>query len=104
LAAIDSRGVFREGTLKFSFGNWLANLVGQQFLRHFAAEVNKVVPNDSHNIVERTRVTAQALFDRQSQSLPDAQAQMIIGLCSLVISGYRELVAETDTQTSFQRC
>lgn len=88
--------------MRLSFGNLLANMVGKQFLRYFAAEVNKVVPNGSDNLVERTRVAAQALFDRQRQTLPDAQAQMIIGICSLVISGYRELVAETgSSQTAF---
>jgi len=88
--------------MRVSFGSLSANAWGRSFLRHFAAEVNNAVPNGGRDLVERTRTAAQALFDGHRQTLPDTQARTILGMCSLVLAGYRELGAALgDSQTAF---
>jgi hypothetical protein len=87
--------------MRVSFGSLTANTWGRSFLRHFAAEVNKAAPNGNRDLVERTHAAAQALFDSCRQTLPDAQAQTVLGMCSLVLAGYRELKAALgDSQTA----
>lgn len=52
--------------------------------------------------MERTHAAAQVLFDSRRQTLPDVQAQTILGICSLILAGYRELrEALSDSQTAF---
>jgi len=88
--------------MRVSFGSLTANAWGRSFLRHFATEVNRAVPKESRDLVERTCAAAQALFDGRRQTLPDPQAQTILGMCSLVLAGYRELGATLgDSQTAF---
>jgi len=88
--------------MRVSFGSLTANAWGKSFLHHFATEVNRAVPKGSRDLVERTRAAAQALFNSRCQTLPDTQAQTILGMCSLVLASYRELRATLgDSQTAF---
>lgn len=73
-----------------SFGNPFANAWGKAFLRHLKTELNRSFPNSGQEILERTRLTAQTLYDSRSQTLPDRQAGTILGMCSLVLAAYRE--------------
>ena len=76
--------------------------MGEKFSASFRHGVNRAVPKESRDLVERTRAAAQALFDGRHQTLPDTQAQTILGMCSLVLAGYRELgTALGDSQTAF---
>ena len=54
------------------------------------------MPAETRPVIERVRDAAQQLFDAESQSLPDKQAHMILGMCAVVLAAYRELVAVTD--------
>ena len=82
--------------MKVSFGSLQANSWGNTLLRHLRKEVEVTLPAETRPVLERVRDAAQQLFDAESQSLPDKQAHMILGMCAVVLAAYRELVAVTD--------
>ena len=82
--------------MKVSFGSLQANSWGNTFLRHLRKEVEVTLPAETRPVLERVRDAAQQLFDAESQSLPDKQAHMILGMCAVVLAAYRELVTVTD--------
>jgi len=86
--------------MRMSFGNPYANAWGKGFLRHIQTELNKTLPKSSQEILERTRLAAQALYDSRRRTLPDMQARTILGMCSLVLTAYRELNVALDNQQS----
>ncbi len=68
-----------------------------QFLHHLAFEVKTAVDVPKREIIKRTHVAAQELFEQHQQTCPDAQAHIILELCCLVLASYRVLMAETDS-------
>jgi len=86
--------------MRLSLGNPFVNAWGKGFLRHLTTELNRTFPNSIQEILERTRLTAQALYDSRSQTLPDRQAGTILGMCSLVLAAYRELKITLGNQQS----
>jgi L-2-amino-thiazoline-4-carboxylic acid hydrolase len=90
------------GILKLFINNMLTNLVGKQFLRHLAYEAQKTVTSHKNEILKRTHIEAQELFEQHHQTCPDIQSRIILKLCCLVLASYRVLVAETDNpQTAY---
>ena len=49
--------------MRLSFGNPAANAWGRSFLRHLQTELSSIVCQESQDVLTRTRVAAQALFD-----------------------------------------
>lgn len=87
--------------LKLIFNNLLTNLVKKQFLRYLADEAQKAV-TDQNEIVERTYMTAQELFEQHNQTCSDIQSRIILELSCLALASYRVLVTETDNpQTAY---
>ena len=88
--------------MRMSFGHGTANGWARSFLRHLTAEVNKALPGNQRRVVHRVRDAAQALFDARSHALPDTQARFILGMCALVLAGYREVLGKAgDPQQAF---
>jgi len=77
--------------MRMSLGDATANRWAKRFLRYLTAEVNQAFPGDGRHVVHRVRDAAQALFNAQSHALPDKQTRCHLGLCALVLAGYREL-------------
>jgi len=78
--------------MRISFGTMMANAWGNRFLRHLAVEARTAVSNPDA-VVRNSRDAAQRLFDGRTGSMPDKQARMIVGMCSMVLAAYRELCA-----------
>ncbi len=88
--------------MTLSFDHWLANIAGKQFLQRFLANTQNVVPRNNHDLIDRTCRSAQLLFNQEKTTCPDTQATIILGLCTLTLASYRELVAEIDhEQTAY---
>ena len=88
--------------MRVSFGTTTANAFGNRFLRHLGVEAKAAVSNP-HAVLRNSRDAAQRLFDARRGSLPDKQAQMIVGVCSLVLAAYRELGAGgLDSKAAFE--
>src|SRR5262249_41938146 len=81
--------------MRMSLGDVTANRWAKRLLRYLTAEVNKAFPGDGRHVVSRVRDAAQALFDAQSHALPDKQTRCMLGLCALVLAGYREVSEKT---------
>jgi hypothetical protein len=88
--------------MKLFFNNLLINIVRKQFQRHLAYEDKKTVTNHKNEIVERTHMAAQKLFEQHHQACLDIQSRIILELCCLALASYRVLVAETNNpQTAY---
>ena len=88
--------------MRMSCGAVTVNRWARSFLRHLTAEVNKAFPGDGRHVAYRVRDAAQALFDAQSHALPDTQARRNLGMCVLVLAGYREVLGKAgDPQQAF---
>lgn len=83
--------------MKPLFDSLFANVVGKRFLHHFTAEVQMAVPGRCDEIVARTRTGAQELFRCDQDTCPDAQAQVILGMCCLTLAGYQALLEEINS-------
>jgi hypothetical protein len=81
--------------MRMSLRDATANRWAKRLLRSLTAEVNKVFPGDGRHVGYRVRDATQALFDAQSHALPDKQTRCHLGLCALVLAGYRELSGKT---------
>ncbi len=80
--------------MRVAFGSFTANAWGSRFLRQFAVEL-PTTPEDRRRILVRTRGAAQQFLREKRGTLPDRKARLIYGLCSLVLAGYREVLALT---------
>lgn len=80
--------------VKVSFQSSTANAWAGSFLRSLDAELDQLREADARRLVPRVCHTAQSLFNEQCHELPDAQSCTVLGMCSLILSAYRELSAE----------
>jgi hypothetical protein len=80
--------------MRVAFGSLAANAWGRRFLGQLSGRLPATV-RDRRRVLLRTRDAAHALFEEKREALVNRKAQVIYGLCSLVLAGYREALAET---------
>jgi len=86
-----------------SFGSLRANTWRWAFLRHLRREAQRAAPAHAGAVMDRTRSSAQRLFDDSRRDVPDKPGLMMVGACSLVLAGYRELLAAgVDRLTAYE--
>lgn len=86
-----------------SFGSLRANAWRWSFLRHLRREARRAAPQHAPVVMERTRASAQQLFDDSRQDVPDRAGLTVVGASSLVLAGYRELLAAgVDRLTAYE--
>lgn len=86
-----------------SFGSLHANAWRRAFLRNFRKAVTPLLHDRANAVVKRTAASAQQLFDDRRGQAPDKQGLWMVGLCSLMLAGYRELQAERlDRTTAYE--
>lgn len=74
-----------------SFKSSTANAWGQSFSRHFRANLDKSGCHVPAEIMGRVELAAQLLFNERYKALPDTPSYTVLGMCSLMLSAYREL-------------
>ncbi len=94
--------------MRVAFGTVAANVWGKKFLRKLASELDAHYANETRGrqkkqeMLGRIRDTALQLFDEGKGTLPDKQAHMIRGACSLVLAAYRIVKDQShDQQQAF---
>ena len=94
--------------MRVAFGTVAANAWGKKFLRKLSSELDAYYANETRGrqkrqeMLGRVRDTAQQLFDEGKGTLPDKQAHMIRGTCSLVLAAYRIIKDQShDQQQAF---
>ena len=93
--------------MRVAFGTVAANVWGKKFLRKLASELDALRQRNAGKTKKagnlgRIRDTALQLFDEGKGTLPDKQAHMIRGACSLVLAAYRIVKDQShDQQQAF---
>lgn len=84
---------------KVSFQSPTANAWGASFLRHLNAELVKLSLENHPVFMQRVVESAQAKFDAHFPALPDVPSRTVLGICSLILSAYRELLDQLGSKT-----
>src|SRR4051794_1353072 len=88
--------------MRIAFGSLAANAWGRRFLGQLSA-VLPAARRDRRRVVARTRDAAHRLFEEKRAVLVNRKARVLYGICSLVLAGYREVLAETqDPERAFE--
>jgi hypothetical protein len=83
--------------MRTHFGSLLAN----RWAVNFLASLRNVTARASFSVVlvENVKRGSQKIFDDERASLPDRRARLVLTLCSLILTSYRELLILTGDST-----
>jgi hypothetical protein len=75
-------------------GNPMIDAWGRRFLKHLAAGIAASGSGDGRAVARRARKATRLLIEERAAGLVGKRARGIVGLCSFVLAGYRETLAE----------